>query len=309
MASGYQTSSGSDLDSVFDPYVQGTKPAATGYQTSDGRDLNQRYAPLSFGSAAASTGIKLASGADLNTLWAARGTASYYTPMSNASLSRSSSSKEAISTGNTTLTSDSVTTSVSGGEAPYTYTWQKVSGTTLTVNSQGSAATTFARSAGGVNTTSVYRCKITDGSGASIYTGNITVNFTHYRLNAAAIVDHENIDVAPSYVHAYVGIYRNGSARGGANYVEPVSSTVGDGFEVRFDSSSSQLTYGNCDLATVYTINGSRTIGVTAHQSQIHKPTITKLSDVRVRIRKKNGSWLIDKVVRVKATCLGDGPL
>ena len=80
MTTGFRNSSGTDLDSVFDPYVQGTKPAATGFRTSDGVDLNQRFAPLSFGSAAAVQGYRLSSGADVNTLWAAKGTATYNIP-------------------------------------------------------------------------------------------------------------------------------------------------------------------------------------------------------------------------------------
>jgi len=80
MTVGFRNSAGVDLDSVFDPYVQGTKPAATGFRDSAGVDLNQRYAPLVFGSAAAATGMRIASGADLNTLWAAAGTASYAGP-------------------------------------------------------------------------------------------------------------------------------------------------------------------------------------------------------------------------------------
>lgn len=245
MGAGYQNSSGVDLDTIFDPYIEGVKPAATDYKTSDGRDLNQRYAPLFYGRAAAATGLQLGSGADLNTLWAAKGTASYYTPMRNAMLSRASSSKNATGTGNTTLTSDSVTASVSDGQAPYTYTWQKVSGTTLGIDNQGGATTTFVRTVGGVKTTSVYRCRITDATGATIDTSHYTITFIHYRLNPAAIVKHEAFGVSPQYVHAYVGVYRNGAARGGTNFVEPASSTVGDGFEVRFDSASIRATYGS----------------------------------------------------------------
>lgn len=75
MATGFKVGT-KDLDDIFDPYVQGAKPAATGY-TVGGVDLNQRYAPLEYGSQAAATGMKIAGGADLNTLWAAKGTAVY----------------------------------------------------------------------------------------------------------------------------------------------------------------------------------------------------------------------------------------
>lgn len=64
-----------DLDDYFDPYVTGTKSAATG-MVAGGADLSERYAPLAYGSAAAATGMKVGT-ADLNTLWAAKGTARY----------------------------------------------------------------------------------------------------------------------------------------------------------------------------------------------------------------------------------------
>lgn len=76
----FRNSAGTDLDDVFDPYVEGTKPGATAYRTSDGTDLNQRYAPLAYGSQAAATGFRLSNGSDVNTLWAAKGTAAYAQP-------------------------------------------------------------------------------------------------------------------------------------------------------------------------------------------------------------------------------------
>ncbi len=80
MTTGFRNSAGTDLDAVFDPYVQGTSPGATGYRLSTGVDINTRYAPLTFGTAAAVTGYRISSGADLNTLFAAFGTAHYSIP-------------------------------------------------------------------------------------------------------------------------------------------------------------------------------------------------------------------------------------
>lgn len=77
MATGFQNSGGTDFDNLFDPYVQGTKPAATGFQTSDGVDLRERYAPLEYGSKGANVGMQTAGGVDLSNLWAAKGTATY----------------------------------------------------------------------------------------------------------------------------------------------------------------------------------------------------------------------------------------
>jgi len=77
MASGIKTGT-VDLDDHFDPYVEGTKPAATGYKVGS-TDLNQRYAPLVYGQKAAATGLTIAGRGDLNTQFAKKGTANYIT--------------------------------------------------------------------------------------------------------------------------------------------------------------------------------------------------------------------------------------
>lgn len=74
MPSGHKVN-GVDLDDIFDPYVQGTKPANTGYQVA-GVDLKDRYAPIVFGASAPATNMFKA-GFDLNTIFAAKGTAVY----------------------------------------------------------------------------------------------------------------------------------------------------------------------------------------------------------------------------------------
>lgn len=79
MPAGYRNSAGIDFDELFDPYVQGEKPAPTGYRTSDGADLCERYAPLAYGSKGPDVGYRNSAGLDLSNLWAARGTAQYIT--------------------------------------------------------------------------------------------------------------------------------------------------------------------------------------------------------------------------------------
>lgn len=74
-----------DLDSIFDPYVQGTSPGLTGIRRA-GADINTRYAPLVYGIQAAATGILCKVGGagsfvDLNTLFAAKGSAQYNLPI------------------------------------------------------------------------------------------------------------------------------------------------------------------------------------------------------------------------------------
>lgn len=78
MATGF-TRNGVDLDDIFDPYVQGSKPGLTGHAIG-GADLRDRYAPLSYGTQAAATGLTVAGVGDLNVLFAAKGSAVYTIP-------------------------------------------------------------------------------------------------------------------------------------------------------------------------------------------------------------------------------------
>lgn len=72
-----------NLDLVFDPYVEGTKPPSTGLLDDSGSDIVNRYAPIVYGSQAAATGLltEQAGHADINTLFAAYGTARYGLPI------------------------------------------------------------------------------------------------------------------------------------------------------------------------------------------------------------------------------------
>lgn len=226
-----------------------------------------------------------------------------YTPMSTPSLSATTINHDQTGTGTTTC-SGVVSCSVpTGGNASKTYTWEKVSGQTLTVS--GTTQATFSQTAGGVATTSVYRCKVTDGTG-TVYSNNVTINFTHYQLNAAAIVGDTDIVFAPDQATATVAVYRAGNASGGANWVTPVSSTVGDLFQVRFDYVSGSTLYTGSAMATDHTINTGRSVSISAQQSQAYKPTITRTVTVQVRIKRIGGSYLINKNVILTATSEGD---
>lgn len=79
---------------------------------------------------------------------------------------------------NTTFT----TATPYNGTGPYTYQWEFVSGTVVTlVTSATSASTTFLYnkpSSGAVVITSVYRCKVTDATAAFVYTNGVNITFT-----------------------------------------------------------------------------------------------------------------------------------
>ena len=74
-----------NLDLVFDPYVEGTKPPSTGLLDDSGSDIVNRYAPIVYGSQAAATGLltEQSGNADINTLFAAYGTAVYSLSINN----------------------------------------------------------------------------------------------------------------------------------------------------------------------------------------------------------------------------------
>ena len=68
------------------------------------------------------------------------------------------------------ITSATATATASGGNGTYTYAWAYISGSSFTINSPSSAATTFTGSVvAGLNATitytGIYRCTATDGNG------------------------------------------------------------------------------------------------------------------------------------------------
>ena len=83
--------------------------------------------------------------------------------------------------GSGALSSGSVTCTVLGGVGPFTYSWNKVSGDTLTIGSSTSASTTFSGTpGGGSQLIGVYRCTVTDtgNSNAIANSNNVTITLT-----------------------------------------------------------------------------------------------------------------------------------
>jgi hypothetical protein len=83
-----------------------------------------------------------------------------------------------------TATTDNATTTAGGGQPPYAYLWQYVSGDTATVLSPTNAVTAFSRTVTqnaffSVTRTGVYRCRVTDALSTVVFTGNVTVETTH----------------------------------------------------------------------------------------------------------------------------------
>ena len=67
-----------------------------------------------------------------------------------------------------TVTSDPVTVTASGGTSPYTYSWVRQSGSTMSATAATSATTSFSRSLAVNGTASaVWRCTVTDAASAT----------------------------------------------------------------------------------------------------------------------------------------------
>jgi hypothetical protein len=75
-----------------------------------------------------------------------------------------------------------ITPALSGGLAPYTYLWERLSGTGIAISSTTIAAPTFSAGlADGDSATSVYRCTVTDSIGTSV-ADTATVYFEYNTL-------------------------------------------------------------------------------------------------------------------------------
>lgn len=80
------------------------------------------------------------------------------------------------------VTSDPVTTTVSGGTGPFTYSWEYVSGNLgMAPDTPTANSTTFTGDVNNADTLhSEYRCLITDANGATTYSPNVIVELQWY---------------------------------------------------------------------------------------------------------------------------------
>jgi len=125
------------------------------------------------------TGTTLASGTTYEALFtctvtdnvAATATATVTVSLTRTGMSASASPSTLyeVST-NANITSDNTTVTPSGGVAPYTYSWAKVSGDTLTLSNASAATTNFSKN--GIPewefVSALYRCTVTDSSSPAL---------------------------------------------------------------------------------------------------------------------------------------------
>lgn len=184
-----------NLDLVFDPYYEGTKPPATGLLDDSGSDIVNRYAPIVYGSQALATGLltKQSGNADINTLFAAYGTANYALPINNVTI-----------TANCAVTSPSLTANCTLRIISTSTTWQALA--TTTTSGGTTSLTTFPSSVtsgsvppgaayvkysyidqGGSGTVSVYNGAAT----MTALSGTIEADFTNVKASGLAGVTHD----------------------------------------------------------------------------------------------------------------------
>lgn len=89
MTTGFRTSSGADLDSVFVAYSSGTKAGTTGFRTSAGQDMADRFQPYTSGQKASTTGYRNSAGTDLCNLFQYVNAGSTALPINGQSYSNS----------------------------------------------------------------------------------------------------------------------------------------------------------------------------------------------------------------------------
>ena len=135
------------------------------------------------------TGSSLASGTTYSAVFrctvtdnaAATKTVDVNVSITRAAITASASPATLYEQGGTgTITTASTTVSVSGGTSPYTYSWAKQSGDTLTVTSSTAATTTFSTSgiAEGDSKAATYRCTVTDSTTPTALTATADVFVT-----------------------------------------------------------------------------------------------------------------------------------
>lgn len=174
-----KTDSGASITSASTTVTAtgGTTPYTYSWARTSGSNL------ISADSAAAATttftGTTLASGTTYEALFTCTVTdnvAATATTTVTVSLTRTGMSASASPSSLYTLstdpdiTSDSTTVTPSGGVAPYTYSWAKVSGDTLTLSNASAATTTFSKNSipEWEFVSALYRCTVTDSSSPAL---------------------------------------------------------------------------------------------------------------------------------------------
>lgn len=191
MASGYQISTGADLDTIFEPLAGGTAASATGFKNASNADLNTLYHAYVTGTKASSTGFKNSAGTDLNDIFQKLGEPLYgigadwpeaVTIHTDNALSPTNAriTFYAYSDGTysftkangTNVTGDWLTSTGSGKGSGFYVKWAYSSGDAASGNSSGWSSGTYLEC---TTTRSFYLEETTDGFASK--SGNFTITF------------------------------------------------------------------------------------------------------------------------------------
>jgi hypothetical protein len=164
------------------------------------------------------------------------------------SLNRSSVSGSATTS---TITTNSVSATGSGGTSPYTYAWSRVSGNSaITATNANSRSTSFTRSScvAGTSYSATWRCQVTDSAGTIVYSSNVSVTITCTGGSSSGgtfngIADTRIINETDTpTATATFSINSDGTYSGGGTWNG--SSSVGSSYEVKATATSGTLTSG-----------------------------------------------------------------
>ena len=148
-------SAGVDLDALFKARTS-TKIADVGWRSNGGVDISNRFEPRGATTARANTSLRSA-GTDLAQLFKDISIADALAASVPSSTSKFGSTS--------TIVSNPITCTASGGTGSYTYSWVRLTGG-ITADSPTSATTTF-RATGlsaGSGTDSDFKCTVSDGA-------------------------------------------------------------------------------------------------------------------------------------------------
>lgn len=173
MPTGYKVAGGADLDSLFMP---GSGGVATGYKVAGGADLASVFQPYTLGAQVAATGYKIAGGADLSAQFQ-----NINVPLQPLAASKSGDATGThltTATGPILVTTNSITVYVSGGTAPYSFSWAFIDG--VTANGSGSQTRYWYRTLPPGTYVGTCRCTVTDNVGASVFVDVIVTTNHEY---------------------------------------------------------------------------------------------------------------------------------
>lgn len=186
------------------------------------------------------------------------------------------------------ITTNSVTATGSGGTSPYTYAWSRVSGNrAITATNASGRTTSFTRTGcvAGTSYSATWRCSVTDDAGTVVYSTNVTITITCTSsgggggsggtFNGLADTSVSSIGIASSETATF-SINSDGTYTGGT---WNSSSSVGSSYEVQATVTSGSLTSGT--TGSWLSLSSNRSWSLTDPSQNNAKATATFTLQIR----------------------------